>query len=248
MSYNPRLAFGTKLLMGDGGAPAVKASLTNGSTNSQIVFTAKTAGVAGNSITVTITNDATLAVSVTGTDIEITADTSGDSVNDVIAAVYASAAAAALVDVTNGVGDGTGNIGALTETALTSGANSAEVFSEIKGLTDIAKGGPTREEVDVTNHSSANGAIETKPEGVFDPGSVTATMFFDPTDTQHIALKTAFDNKTVGNWRLQLPTDAGSVTYEFTAWVKGFGGENYPVRGAITKDLEVRITGDVTEV
>lgn len=246
MPYSPKLAFGTILKRGDGGAGAVKATLTHSTSDQQMVFTAKTAGTAGNSITVAITNNATLAVEVTGTAIAITADTSAHTVNDVIAAIYQSAAASALIDVTDGAGDGSGLVVALSATALADGANSAEVFTEIQGVSNISRSGPSREEVDVTNHSSPAGAIQTLPEGIYDPGSLNFELFFDPSDETHAAFATDFLNATIGNYQLVTPATIG-ITFEFQAWVKNLG-EEMPLRGAYSRNTELRITGPVTEV
>lgn len=247
MPYSARLSFGTILKLGDGGAGAAKASYTHGSSNQQIVFEAVAAGTGGNSITVEIINNASLSVSTTGNAVTINADVAAHSVNAVIAAIYADATTKALINATDGAGDGTGLITALTSTALTGGTDSAEVFSPIPGVSNFNISGPTREEVDVTNHSSSQGAIETLPEGVYDPGSITFDLFYDASDATHQSLLTEFNNKTISNYQIAYPADVG-VTKQFTGWVKSFGNESAPVRGAATRSVEIRITGPVTDV
>jgi len=245
MATTAKSAFGTKLYMGDGGVGSAKASLTHGSTNGQIVFTAKNAGTGGNSITITITNG-TFGVSVVGNAISIVAATATDTINNVIAAIYATPAAAALIDVTDGTGNGTGLITTKTVTNLSGGTNSAEVFSEIVNCTAFAVSGISRSEIDVTSHSSPSGAMETIAEGVYDPGSISFTMFFNPSDTVHQSLESGFLSAARSNYKLAMPVAVG-IAYTFEGWVQDFS-ETYDPRGAITKSVTLRITGPRTQV
>ena len=92
--------FGVLLKRGDGGSgAAVQASRTIGSSNSQLVLKAKTAGAAGNSKACEIVvsgNNTALAVSVSATLVTITSKTDGSAnptstINDIIAKLYQNA-------------------------------------------------------------------------------------------------------------------------------------------------------------
>lgn len=101
--------------------------------NNDLVFTAKTKGVIGNSIKVVYVdpqaNDAALAVTVSGTIITVSLQTGGagaitSTAAQVTAAIAALPAAHALVAVTNKDGhNGTGVVTAMAETALASGVD-----------------------------------------------------------------------------------------------------------------------------
>ncbi len=102
-------------------------------TNNDLVYTAKSRGVGGNSITVQYVDpaaaSAALSVSVTGSAITVNLATDGSSVitstaDDVAAAVAASTPANALVSVADKTGnDGTGVVTALAVTPLTTGTD-----------------------------------------------------------------------------------------------------------------------------
>lgn len=112
---------------------AVAAALTTNltGTNNDLVFTAKTKGVAGNSITVALIDPgeetATEAVEVTGTDIVVTLRSVSSTLStaaQVKTAIEANATANALVAVTNkAANDGTGVVTAMAEDALEGGVD-----------------------------------------------------------------------------------------------------------------------------
>lgn len=105
-----------------------KAYTRTGADNNQIVWIAKAAGATGNNISVTIVVSATAAtttVTVVGQAISVraksTASVSEATANDVIAAIRASGAANALVEVHEGEGTGASNVQAVAETFLQEG-------------------------------------------------------------------------------------------------------------------------------
>jgi len=100
-----------------------EATLTSGATTAGVVFTAVTGGTAGNSITITslaASGSSPLSVSVSGTAITIQLST-GDTANEVIAAVNAYPAAAALV-VATPLTTGAGTFVAAASTPLAGGS------------------------------------------------------------------------------------------------------------------------------
>lgn len=127
----------------------VKSTLTVGSTTAGIVVEAKEAGVAGNSIKVSIINGKTsataISVTVTGKVIAVTCKDDGTNITstaaEVKAAIEGKPEAAALVTVTL-VSTGAGAMLAKAETALAGGADIA--------VTDYAEG-VLLYDVDVTN-------------------------------------------------------------------------------------------------
>jgi len=115
------------------------ATLTVGSSNAGIKFTAVTPGTSGNSITITYTNpmaNNTLSVSVTGTAINVDLGYASSAITstaaNVLAAINASTAAKALV---SGALTGTGAsvVTAETTTPLATGANAVTYVSILEG-------------------------------------------------------------------------------------------------------------------
>lgn len=114
---------------------AVAASLTTalGVANAELVFTAKTKGVAGNGITVTYVDpaeaEAELAVTVSGTDITISLATDTDKAvttkaADIATAVGAHVVVKEMVTVANAAENtGVGVVKAMTKAALKSGVD-----------------------------------------------------------------------------------------------------------------------------
>jgi len=100
---------------------------TQAGSNNDLTYTAVRDGPDGNNITIEYAGGGVAGsetVTVTGTAIEITLDTTSSTAAQVLAAVQASAAASALVTVANAPGnDGTGAIGAtMSATALAGGS------------------------------------------------------------------------------------------------------------------------------
>jgi len=118
----------------DSASVAAKANRSMGSGDSQLLVTSKIAGSIGNQYSVRILVsglNTALTVTFTGNVLTINSATDGtgtatSTVNDVIAAIYALATAAAVFEVTHGAGDGTGLIGAASVGALSGGVDSGD--------------------------------------------------------------------------------------------------------------------------
>ena len=102
--------------------------LTTGDGDSQIVWTARTPGTAGNAVSVRILVSGTngsIIVSVVGNAITVqvksTSGTAQSTANQVISAIQGNAPANALVRVNKGTGDGTGIVQQEAVTSLTGG-------------------------------------------------------------------------------------------------------------------------------
>lgn len=134
---------------------AVAASVSTNLTgdNNDLTFTAVAPGAAGNSITVEYVdpgaNDAELSVDVTGNAITVNlaTDETGEITStaaDILAAIEGSAAASALVTVTDKAGnDGTGVVTELAETNLSGGKDrfQGETVQAIVASGDLADSG-----------------------------------------------------------------------------------------------------------
>ena len=150
---------GTFQLVSETPVNAVAAALTTAltGTNNDLVFTAKTKGVAGDAITIKYTDpgaDGTIAVNVVGTDIEVVLAYGTGAITSTAAnvktAIDGSAAAAALVSVANAAAnDGTGLVTAMVKTPLASGvdgteADAGEMYYDASYLYfTVAANGPT---------------------------------------------------------------------------------------------------------
>lgn len=243
MPYKPDQSFQTKVSLRTAtGNDAVKATYSHGSSNQEIVFTAVDAGAAGNSITVEITDSTPLSVSVTGTAISIVADATADSVNDVIAAVYADTDAAALVDVTDGSGDGTGLITALAQTNLATGADATHTYSEIPGVQDFTIPGLGRALLEYTNHSSPQAYEQILKSKIKRGRSLSIPINLDLSDTVHQALL-AEEASDENSWLQFEPIVSGTrFSFQCEAAITNIPLES-PVDGFYRTTVEVTLTG-----
>lgn len=246
-----KLAKGTKILWGDGGAAASAATLTLGSGASAVKFDAVAAGTAGNSITVTMTNPggtAALAVSVLGTAITVALGTTTGNIistaNDVIAGIFGSSAARALVTA-SATGTGLGVVSAVTSTALAGGTASAETFADLPGVGDISFDPGSYSQSDVSTHDSAGPNPEMLNDAFTAPGTASFTLQWDGSNAGHQALHADYMSNTARNCKV-VPTGAsGDKTYSFVAQISSLSA-TYPVKGTITRDVNLAIIGAIT--
>jgi hypothetical protein len=134
----------------DGVAASLTTNLT-GATNNDLVFTAKSAGAAGNNIKIAYSDPggvtATASVYLTGNTIVVSLGRASSAVNTTAAAVKALidgyAPAAALVSVDNAASnDGTGLVAALAATALSGGADAGPLtFTTVGSALTVVPGG-----------------------------------------------------------------------------------------------------------
>lgn len=244
--------FGTKLLRGDGGVGAgAKATKTIGTSNQQVLYTAKTAGTAGNSIQtahVNPGNNGVLAVAVVGTTITVTLATdSGGTVtstaSDVVDAVNQSAAASALVLATNGAGNGSGLAVAGAASALSGGTNGTEVFEEVAEVTNISGPDEALELIDAT-HMGSPGARREYIPSLLDSGEVQLDLNFLPADSNQGGLRADLNNRVRRNFKL-VWTDTGTTTYSFAAYVTAHS-KSAQIDDKLTASVTLKITGDIS--
>ncbi len=148
---SPTLTYNLKT---SGGVAATHAF---GTSNAEITFTAKTIGVAGNSITITMTTGGgALSVSTSGNDVTVTLALAGSTVAAVIAACVADSTTNALVAVTT-TGNGTGTVIAATITSLSTGVNAAS-NTLVSDLITFAATDPNTATFAVTLSTTGNGS------------------------------------------------------------------------------------------
>lgn len=245
-------AYGTVLKRGDGGVGAgAKATRTVGTGNSALRITAKEYGTDGNAISFSVVvsgNNTPLTIGVVGNAITINAATGAggaatSTVNDIVAALYATPAAVALVDSDNTAGDGTGVIAAASSAALSGGSLGAEVFTTVDGVKSLTGPSFSMETIDATHHTSASNYREVLPS-FLTGGEVSFDLLYDPGDSQHEGILTDFESRVLRNFQLVYP-DAGNMTHSFAAYISG-AEVTAPIDDALMLSVTLAITGPVT--
>jgi len=117
------------------------------------------------------------------------------------------------------------------------------VYQSITGLGDITGPLVSVDILDVTSHSSPNSSEEIIPT-VHRTGEISAPMYFDGTDTLHLAIYSDKATKRLGNWKIVL-TDSTQTEITFTAYVVGLDFA-MPVTGGLTQTFRLRPTGGLT--
>lgn len=239
------------------GVDGIKASYTHGTSNSQLVFTAKAAGVAGNSASVILVDAGAgnpTTVSVAGQEITVSLRNSAGIVataNEVIAAIYETATAAAIIDATNGAGNGSGIVTVLVETFLAGGTDSTSTFTDIPGLGDITLPDAVTELIDVTSHSSpaVSGVVyaEYAQSKVVDPPEMEIPMmWWDNANTTHALLRSLRLAGTSEKFRIRFADGEGGDS-EWAAIVRSVP-RNMPVKGVTTASITLKFTGAPTAI
>ena len=97
-----------------------------------------------------------------------------------------------------------------------------EVFATIPKVTDVQSPNVKTDLQDVTSHDSSGGFREFLP-GLADGESVTSPMFWIPSNTTHISLRTDAYAFTVRNFKAIFP-DATINTVSFSGYITNFQG------------------------
>lgn len=117
-----------------------------------------------------------------------------------------------------------------------------ETFTTVPNVKSISGPSTENDEVDITTHSSTGGYREFVTT-LSDPGTVEFDMIYEPTDTQHIGIRTDFNNKTKRNWQIVLPGAAQTIS--FAAYVQAMPLE-FPTDDVITMKVTLRLSGPPT--
>lgn len=145
------------------------ASLTEGTGTAELVFTANRPGEPGNSITVELKDGVGEAISVSGTDIEVTLNTGTSSANSVKALVDGDTDATRLVQVASG---GAGVVAVMAATALSGGAGEG-VNVYVNGIAQEVEGAITETALplvvaDLTGGANGDAAVlQVESDGVY---------------------------------------------------------------------------------
>jgi len=116
-----------------------------------------------------------------------------------------------------------------------------EVFTSIGDITDFTGPGGKAKIIDVTNLDSV--AIE-KLAGLPDEGTLTVTLTWAPSNSQHAGLLSDRANRVKRNFQMVF-SDNASTTAAIEAYVLGFtiGGK---VDDKVTAKVDLEITGPIT--
>ena len=99
----------------------------------------------------------------------------------------------------------------------------------------------SRDDIDVTNHDSADETREFVP-GLKDGGEVTMEGHLIPTDATQKSLLAAIDINEPEPWVIEFPTTP-MLTVAFNGYVKAFKVGAAPIDGAMTFTATIKVTG-----
>ena len=116
---------------------------------------------------------------------------------------------------------------------------SPEVFTTVSSVSSISGPSTSAETYDVTSHDTSGG-YKSFIAGLMDGGEVTFDVFFNGTETTHIALDTTFQARTVRNWTL---TPNGSTKKWAFSGVITKLDYKYPVNGPQTASCTIKVSG-----
>lgn len=113
---------------------------------------------------------------------------------------------------------------------------SPETFTLIPRVLSIDGPGGQSDIKDVTSHSTP-GRFKQKAAGLADSGSLRFSIFYDPADPTHAAMRSDWKLGTFKNWQMILP-DVGLTQYDIIGQLSNFG-EHWPVDDYAKVDLEI---------
>lgn len=120
-----------------------------------------------------------------------------------------------------------------------------ETFTAVGGQGDLD--GPDEDqdfEETTTQNSALNGNYKEWLPTLQDGGEVKTQVFWDPNDLTHQGIQSDRANRVLRNWQTVFPTSPNK-TASFSGYVKSFKFKA-PVKGVLTRELVVKITGPVT--
>jgi len=121
---------------------------------------------------------------------------------------------------------------------------SSETFATIDGVTNIQGPGFSLETQDVTHHTSAGNYREVIPT-FLSGGEISFDLFFDPDDTEHEALLTDYEGRTLRNFQIVYPGATSNKTYTMAAYITKIDPQA-PVDNALTMAVTLTVSGAVT--
>ena len=133
--------------------------------------------------------------------------------------------------------------GTLLKIADTTSPTSPLTFDTIPEIKSFTGPGGAAAVIDVTDLSSTG---KEKRMGLMDEGQLTFTMHYIPTETQHIALRTARATRVETKFQLVFTDDSPATTWEFSGFVTNFSTSG-AVDGVIEANVTIEITGVIEE-
>jgi hypothetical protein len=125
---------------------------------------------------------------------------------------------------------------------------SPETFATVVNVGDIDGPDMSLDTEETTNHGSVDGWGEFIGT-ILNGGEVGFPINYipgDPTHDMNTGLQADMINRTVRNYQLVYP-DPGGNGYQFAALVTGFK-PGAPVKGKLTADVKLKISGPVSEI
>ena len=111
------------------------------------------------------------------------------------------------------------------------------VYTTIAEATKIQRSGSKADSVDVTNMDSTGAYREILPT-LLTPGDISVDLNYIPADGTQQSLQTLFDNRTLRDWRLELPDTLGR--WDFQAYVTSVDFDvSFDKQGTISAKLTI---------
>lgn len=135
--------------------------------------------------------------------------------------------------------------------AMGNGEAASEEFTKMAQVRDIEGPGMSMSTLDATHHQSLN-YMKEKVAGLIDGGKVTFEICWDPADATHdftTGIPAVMKTRAKRNWYLVTPVPAvsGYFGLAFAAFITGWKPKS-PVEGLQAADVELDVTGPITEV
>jgi predicted secreted protein len=122
------------------------------------------------------------------------------------------------------------------------GATLAKGVTSIGVLTSIKAPEKSADTVETTTLDSSDG-FKTFLQGMRDGGEMTASGYFDVSDTGQIAMNTAIEAGTVDAYTITYPAGMGSPTFTFNGIVTKFVVGEANLEDAVTFEVTLKISG-----
>jgi hypothetical protein len=115
-------------------------------------------------------------------------------------------------------------------------------FVEIAQIASITPPQPEREVAEV-DELDPPGDVKKKLPGIIDPGEVTVTLNFDPTNNGHLDLEQDFRDATSHQYRIKLPNDFG---WTFTGIVTAYSPQEISSGDVVQAEVTITLSGVYT--
>ena len=112
--------------------------------------------------------------------------------------------------------------------------------NKIAAVRSISGPGVSGNDVDTTTLDSSSNFRTFEP-GLLDPGELTISMIYDPTDVGHKRLTRYMGSRINANFKVCETSTAGAVQ-SFSGYVKGMSRE-IPMDDVITCDVTIKVSG-----